>query len=174
MNIAVFIKRTTFHKGHGGLETQNKVLCEGLRKKGHTITVFSPKWNLDLNEANESGIKYIFVECVYRMGPVFGFFGTLQKENWINRSVEEFSTQHNKQSFDLVLAQSSTGLGVIKRKTSHSLNPVPCVIYDPASEGEYQNVLKEGLGISSIPATVMNLLGYDAPEDYDASVLVAK
>lgn len=58
-----------------------------------------------------------------------------------------------------------------KSKTSHSLNPVPCIICDSAYNGEYSKELKTGLGISSIPATLMNLLGYDAPEDYDPSVI---
>ena len=63
------------------------------------------------------------------------------------------------------------GNGVPKVKTSHSLNPVPCIVYDPQFAGDYQPQLREGLGISSIAATVMNLLGYEAPADYDASVL---
>ena len=58
-----------------------------------------------------------------------------------------------------------------KAKTSHSLNPVPCIIYDPCYNGEYSLTLNEGLGISSIAATCMNFLGYDAPEDYDKSVI---
>ena len=58
-----------------------------------------------------------------------------------------------------------------KSKTSHSLNPVPCIICDSAYNGEYSKELKTGLGISSIPATLMNLLGYDAPADYDSSVI---
>lgn len=58
-----------------------------------------------------------------------------------------------------------------KSKTSHSLNPVPCIVCDSAYNGEYSKELKTGLGISSIPATLMNLLGYDAPADYDSSVL---
>ena len=57
------------------------------------------------------------------------------------------------------------------RKTSHSLNPVPCIIYDPENKGEYTNELKTGLGISSIAATCIELLGYKAPEFYDPSVL---
>ena len=61
--------------------------------------------------------------------------------------------------------------GEPKSKTSHSLNPVPCIICDSAYNGEYSKELKRGLGISSIPATLMNLLGYDAPEDYDPSVI---
>jgi 2,3-bisphosphoglycerate-independent phosphoglycerate mutase len=61
--------------------------------------------------------------------------------------------------------------GTPKAKTSHSLNPVPCIIYDPENKGEYQKDLTEGLGISSIAATCIHLLGYEPPEDYDKSVL---
>ncbi len=57
------------------------------------------------------------------------------------------------------------------RKTSHSLNPVPCIVYDPESKGEYKPELKEGLGISSLAATCIELLGYEAPEGYDPGVL---
>ena len=61
--------------------------------------------------------------------------------------------------------------GVPKVKTAHSLNPVPCIIYDPEYAGDYSTTLKEGLGISSIAATCINLLGYEAPADYDSSVI---
>ena len=61
--------------------------------------------------------------------------------------------------------------GAPARKTSHSLNPVPCIIYDPESKGEYSDELKTGLGISSLAATCIELLGYEAPEGYDPSVL---
>jgi 2,3-bisphosphoglycerate-independent phosphoglycerate mutase len=59
-------------------------------------------------------------------------------------------------------------------KTSHSLNPVPCVVYDPEFQGEYKTgggALKENLGISSIAATVIELLGFIPPASYDPSVL---
>ena len=66
--------------------------------------------------------------------------------------------------------------GKPKSKTSHSLNPVPCIVYDPEYKGEYKNEpkessLNEGLGISSIAATCIQLLGYIPPDDYDKSVL---
>jgi 2,3-bisphosphoglycerate-independent phosphoglycerate mutase len=67
--------------------------------------------------------------------------------------------------------------GTPKAKTSHSLNPVPCIVYDPDCKGEYEtgdNALREGLGISSIAATCMELLGFIPPEDYDPPVLVMK
>jgi 2,3-bisphosphoglycerate-independent phosphoglycerate mutase len=62
--------------------------------------------------------------------------------------------------------------GTPKAKTSHSLNPVPCVVYDPGYLDEYDAAgLNEGLGISSIAATCIQLLGYVPPEGYDESVL---
>ncbi len=61
--------------------------------------------------------------------------------------------------------------GEPKAKTSHSLNPVPCIIYDPEYKGEYSKELNEGLGISSIPATCMELMGYVPPADYDKSII---
>lgn len=61
--------------------------------------------------------------------------------------------------------------GSAKAKTSHSLNPVPGIIYDPAYKGEYKKELNEGLGISSIAATCIDLLGFKAPADYDKSII---
>jgi 2,3-bisphosphoglycerate-independent phosphoglycerate mutase len=61
--------------------------------------------------------------------------------------------------------------GKPKSKTSHSLNPVPFLIYDPSFNGEYSTELREGLGISSVAATALNLLGFEAPEDYDQSII---
>ena len=61
--------------------------------------------------------------------------------------------------------------GAPKRKTSHSLNPGPCFIFDPESKGEYSPVLNTGLGISSIATTCMELLGFVPPADYDKSIV---
>ena len=57
-------------------------------------------------------------------------------------------------------------------KTSHSLNPVPFIVYDPTYKGEYKIKLKEGLGISSVSATCIEMLGYDKPKEYDPSIVV--
>lgn len=60
--------------------------------------------------------------------------------------------------------------GKAKAKTSHSLNKVPCIVFDPLYDGEYSKELKSDLGISSIAATCIELLGFEPPEDYDKSV----
>ena len=61
--------------------------------------------------------------------------------------------------------------GTAKAKTSHSLNPVPGIIYDPEYKGEYSKTLNEGLGISSWAATCIDLLGFVPPADYDKSII---
>jgi len=64
--------------------------------------------------------------------------------------------------------------GEIKPKTSHTLNPVPFIIYDPEFNNEYK--LKENLqgGLSNIAATCMELLGFAPPDDYDESLIEFK
>lgn len=56
-------------------------------------------------------------------------------------------------------------------KTSHTLSPVPFVIYDPSFSGEYVMNVPERAGLSNVAATVFNLLGYEAPRDYDQSLI---
>mgnify|MGYP000968205983 FL=1 len=61
--------------------------------------------------------------------------------------------------------------GLPKAKTAHSLNPVPAVIFDPANAAQAKLTDKAGLGISSLAATCLNLLGYQSPEGYDPSLV---
>ncbi|MBN1626999.1 MAG: 2,3-bisphosphoglycerate-independent phosphoglycerate mutase [Deltaproteobacteria bacterium] len=57
-------------------------------------------------------------------------------------------------------------------KTAHSLNPVPFAIYDPGYNGWYEMADIENPGLSNITGTLLNLLGYENVEDYDASLIV--
>lgn len=58
-----------------------------------------------------------------------------------------------------------------KPKTSHTLNPVPCYIYDPTGKAKARLGAAQDLGISSLAATAMNCLGFVPPEDYDPSIV---
>lgn len=56
-------------------------------------------------------------------------------------------------------------------KTAHSLNPVPFIIDDSLYRGEYRMADIKEKGLSNIAATLLNLLGYEKPEDYDPSLI---
>ena len=59
-----------------------------------------------------------------------------------------------------------------KSKTSHTLNQVPAIIYDPQFTGEYRldaSVAKPGL--ANVAATALFLMGYQAPDGYERSFI---
>ena len=65
--------------------------------------------------------------------------------------------------------------GSYKAKTSHTLNPVPLVIYDNFYADAYTVKEDKGtFGLSNVAATAVNLLGYKAPEMWDESVIELK
>lgn len=59
-------------------------------------------------------------------------------------------------------------------KTAHTLNPVPFAIFDPCYGNEYRLASLEKRGLSNVAATLLNLLGYAKPEEYDPSLIVAE
>ena len=62
--------------------------------------------------------------------------------------------------------------GNYKSKTSHTLNPVPCIIYDNTDAKEHYTVKANGsYGLSNVAATTVNLMGYKAPDMWDASII---
>jgi 2,3-bisphosphoglycerate-independent phosphoglycerate mutase len=63
--------------------------------------------------------------------------------------------------------------GRTKAKTSHTLNPVPFVLVTGAPSPGWR--LRDDLpapGLSNVAATVLNLLGFEAPSGYDPSLIV--
>ena len=65
--------------------------------------------------------------------------------------------------------------GNYKSKTSHTLNPVPCIIYDNTEAKNSYTVKTDGcFGLSNVAATTVNLLGYEAPEMWDESIIEVK
>ncbi|MBZ0198836.1 MAG: 2,3-bisphosphoglycerate-independent phosphoglycerate mutase [Ignavibacteriaceae bacterium] len=61
--------------------------------------------------------------------------------------------------------------GIKTPKTSHTLNPVPFVIYDPQYAGEYKLAKIEKPGLTNIASTLLNILGFKKVDDYDASLI---
>ena len=65
--------------------------------------------------------------------------------------------------------------GNFKSKTSHTLNAVPCIIYDNVNSDKYTVKADNGqFGLSNVAATMVNLLGYAAPSMWDESIIDVK
>ncbi|MBQ7379236.1 MAG: 2,3-bisphosphoglycerate-independent phosphoglycerate mutase [Clostridia bacterium] len=63
--------------------------------------------------------------------------------------------------------------GNFKAKTSHTLNPVPCIIYDNTDAKNSYSVKADNgtFGLSNVAATMVNLMGYKAPEMWNESII---
>lgn len=60
--------------------------------------------------------------------------------------------------------------GRYKAKTAHTLNPVPFILYDNQT-GNGAAIADDHFGLSNLAATVVNLLGYEAPVEWDRGIL---
>ncbi|MGL4676084.1 MAG: 2,3-bisphosphoglycerate-independent phosphoglycerate mutase [Brevinema sp.] len=57
--------------------------------------------------------------------------------------------------------------------TAHTLAPVPFIIYDSNYQGEYHwATVAEPAGLANVAATICNLCGYEAPKEYNQSLIV--
>ncbi len=143
-----------------------------------------------LIEAIQSG-KYKYIRCNFPNGDMVGHTGSLA------------ATKISMEALDLQLARilpvidAAKGVAIItadhgnademyeldkktgepklgKAKTSHTLNPVPLIIYDNFYADKYSMIKDGGYGLSNVAATTVNLLGYEAPEMWDKSVIEIK
>jgi len=60
------------------------------------------------------------------------------------------------------------------RKTSHTLNPVPLIVFDPGFKDEYRLSKISNPGLGNIAATLLYLMGYEPPDDYLPSLIESK
>jgi 2,3-bisphosphoglycerate-independent phosphoglycerate mutase len=61
--------------------------------------------------------------------------------------------------------------GEPKPRTAHSLNPVFAYVYEPTGKVKMRLSEVKDLGISSLAATCLTLLGYEPPRDYTPSIV---
>ena len=141
-----------------------------------------------LIEAMESG-KYGFIRVNFPNGDMVGHTGSMEAtivsmealDLCIGRILDTadklgvavlFTADHGNADECLEM-NKKTGEVTNKPKTSHTLNPVPFIFYDNSFKDNY-TVVDGEYGLSNIASTVVNLLGYKAPEKWDASMIEVK
>jgi len=119
MRIAVFIKATTFNRNFGGLEIQNKLLCEGLAEAGHAVYVISPRPGSELgSEVRDQRLDNLVYQFV---GAPPGKYSPA----WWKESSEVFRELHKEKPFAVVISQSMAGQAVVEDKDDFG---VPVVV----------------------------------------------
>ena len=66
--------------------------------------------------------------------------------------------------------------GAYKAKTSHTLNRVPCIVYDNTEAAKSYTVKADNgsFGLSAVAATMVNLMGFEAPAMWDEGIIEIK
>jgi len=84
------------------MEIHGKLLCEGLVKRGHEVTIISTKHpsNLDYEEKNGISINYL-------KNTVSGS----KRKNWSRTGLKKFLELNDKRPFDIILSQQSSAYG---------------------------------------------------------------
>ncbi len=59
-------------------------------------------------------------------------------------------------------------------KTSHTLNPVPFMIFDPKQKDRYLIEESSKAGIANVASTCLELMGFEPPEDFQPSLVRPK
>jgi 2,3-bisphosphoglycerate-independent phosphoglycerate mutase len=149
-----------------------------------------------LIECIESG-KYRYLRVNYPNGDMVGHTGSLEATRCSIEALDlqlgrllaavdkaggvALITADHGNADEMLELDKKTGLpkldkeGRFKAKTSHTLNPVPCIIYDNVTSGAYKVKEDRGqFGLSNVAATMVNLMGYKAPEMWDESIIDVK
>ena len=150
-----------------------------------------------LIEALESG-KYTYLRCNFPNGDMVGHTGSLaatrcsmealdiqlgrilpviDKLGGVALITADHGNADEMFEMDKKSGQPKVGKdGKMKAKTSHTLNPVPCIIYDNTDAREHYDVKADNgqFGLSNVAATMVNLMGYNAPAAWDESIIELK
>ena len=107
--------------------------------------------------------------CLRRLLPVIEAVGGIALITADHGNADEMF-EYDKKTLELKLDSD----GNPKKMTKHTLNKVPMFIFDPKFNNEYSLTPSENAGISNVAATALDLMGYQAPEDYNSSLITLK
>jgi len=139
--------------------------------------------------------KYDFIRLNYANGDMVGHTGILQAVEIAVETVDLclarlvnavkkangilVVTADHGNSDDMYECNYKTGeiiydekTGKPKPRTAHSLNPVFAYVFEPTGRIKMKLSKHKDLGISSLAATCLTLLGFEPPEDYTPSIVV--
>jgi 2,3-bisphosphoglycerate-independent phosphoglycerate mutase len=115
---------------------------------------------------------YDFIRINYPNGDMVGHTGDLSAVITSLEAVDESIAELEilvKQVGGILVVLADHGNADDMTKTAHTLNPVPFVIVD--DQATYSLAGVDDPGLANVAATLCNLLGFEAPEFYDSSLI---
>lgn len=145
MKICVFSIVTYWHGVKGGMEIHGKILCEGLVKRGHEVTIISTRHPNGKECEEVNGIK------IYYLAETG--FSTYWKK-WGKESLKKFDQLNRTKSFDIVLSQSFNGYYFAKNKKKYR---IPLVSFLHGA-GPYMTIAKIKIALNWQSISIIEVL----------------
>lgn len=131
-------------------------------------------------QALESG-KYKFIRVNFANGDMVGHTGLMNATITAVKTVDEcvgklVEVVNKLQGITIVMADHGNAEEKINKdgspRTAHTTNPVPFYIIDNNCKGKYEiNYEISDAGLTNLASTILNLLGFEAPEEYRRSLI---
>ncbi|MCX8066086.1 MAG: 2,3-bisphosphoglycerate-independent phosphoglycerate mutase [Candidatus Hydrogenedentes bacterium] len=128
--------------------------------------------------------KYKFIRLNFANGDMVGHTGVAQAVRIAVEAVDLslgriYNAVKEKEGILVVTADHGNADLLFTEKkgkrephVAHTLNPVPFIIKDFSGKNRIKLSGVENPGLSNVASTLINLLGYKAPEEYDPSLIV--
>ncbi|MBO5775764.1 MAG: 2,3-bisphosphoglycerate-independent phosphoglycerate mutase [Clostridia bacterium] len=126
--------------------------------------------------------KYGFIRCNYPNGDMVGHTGNMEATVIGVESVDLALTRllpviDKNNAILLITADhgnademlEKTKKGALQPRTAHSLNAVPFIVYGVEGAEIVDNT--DGLGLANVAATVVKLMGYEAPASWERAII---
>ncbi len=130
-------------------------------------------------QAMESG-KFQFLRCNYPNGDMVGHTGVMEAVVTSMEALDECLAKvlacADKCGYTVLLTadhgnadqMTETKKGKTSVRTAHSLNPVPFIIYDKDNDW---TILEGNYGLANVAPTVVKMMGIEAPDCWEASMV---
>ena len=129
---------------------------------------------------NMASRKFDFLRCNYPNGDMVGHTGVMEAVVYamecVDNGLKSILEAADKYGYTVLITadhgnadqMTETKKGKTSVRTAHSLNPVPFIIYDK----DHEWAIKEGAyGLANVAPTVVKMMGLEAPECWEASMV---
>ncbi|MDI6916166.1 MAG: glycosyltransferase family 4 protein [Thermoplasmatales archaeon] len=111
-NICILTRAIPAH-GTGGMEGHTLLLCKGIVKKGHNVSVITTGHPKGDERENIEGVDIYYLKHTKPR---------IYSKKWWFESVKKFETLHKQERFDIVHSQSAGGYYLIKKGLNKKYN----------------------------------------------------
>jgi len=151
MKICLLSRIIFEHDGGGGMEIHTSILCRGLVKRGHSVTIITTRHPKEIEYEEKEGIKTYYLKNTIK---------GLYSNQWWKESARKFEELQDREKYNVILSQSSAAYNCVKRiKAKYN---IPYVVI---SHGTWINQIQHRFNLISSVRNILSFYLRAIPQD---------